>query len=278
MQRHLPPDIAVDEGRALDRGPAGDRQRADAGQRAAVIGVGHAEQPRRHRPDRPPVRRPAEQGLGRDPRLIQPVERQIDAPALRILADVAGDVGQLHRQAQIGGAGEAATAGAAHDHRHHHAHRAGHARRIVEHVVEGAVFAPVLVPFEPLDHRRRDRLGQAVARRHRGEGAVAGQRQGRAVVDGVEPVAQLRDARPAEARLVHQIVRRAAEGVERAGGDAHVLRQQPRGGVEGLGAGEDGLVAEPSILGRERADTRAIGHGDVSLADGARGAPGVILS
>jgi hypothetical protein len=60
-------------------------------------------------------------GPGSMPSLVKPVERQVDAATAGVLADIAGDVGQLHRKSEIGSAGEHRAVADAHDQRHHHA-------------------------------------------------------------------------------------------------------------------------------------------------------------
>ena len=45
-----------------------------------------------------------EEVIGVDARLRQPVERQVEPAVARILAHVAGDVGELHGDAQVAGA------------------------------------------------------------------------------------------------------------------------------------------------------------------------------
>ena len=52
--------------------------------------------------------RRAQPGVGVDAGLAQPGARQVQAAVARVLADVAGDVGQLHRHAQLAGAGQRA--------------------------------------------------------------------------------------------------------------------------------------------------------------------------
>ena len=48
-------------------------------------------------------RRPCQPGIGIDPGLAQPVERQVEPAGPGVLADVARDVGELHRDAEIAG-------------------------------------------------------------------------------------------------------------------------------------------------------------------------------
>ena len=65
-----------------------------------------------------------------DAGVAQPRQRQIEPAGARILADVAGDIGQLHGDAEIAGPRHDFRRALPHHQRHHGADRAGDARGI----------------------------------------------------------------------------------------------------------------------------------------------------
>ena len=75
-----------------------------------------------------------------------PVQRQVNPAVAGVFAHIAGDVGELHRNAQLAGPRQRAAGPRAHDPGHHRAHGAGHAGAVAVQrfhaVVAGAFGVP----------------------------------------------------------------------------------------------------------------------------------------
>ena len=94
--------------------------------------------------------RTGQEAVGIDPGLGQPPQRQIEPAVAGILADVAGDVGQLHGHTQLDRRGQPLGVAHPHQHRHHGADGPGHPHRIGAQRRQILVAATLGVPGEPL--------------------------------------------------------------------------------------------------------------------------------
>ena len=187
-------------------------------------------------------------GLGVDPRLPHPVQRQVDAAIAGILANVAGDVGELHGNAEITGAGEARAVAHAHQQRHHRAHRAGHAGAIGMQRIE-RVIAPLLrIPFKTLDQCAGQFLGHFIFGDDGGKGAVGRMVDRLVDIDGVEPLAQAANAGLGVGLGVHGVISHPAKGIKRGGGGTHPAGQDARGSGKAFGAHDQSSAAGGQIL------------------------------
>ncbi len=145
-----------------------------------------------------------------------------------ILADIAGDVGELHGGAEIAGAGERIRGARAHDQRHHGPDRARDPGRRSRAARPGPRSAVPPRPRRTLDQGVGQRFGIAywptISRR-------PGRRRigGCARIGQCDPAAETRDRVASVGRvgrLVDEIVGEAAEGVEPVGRLAHLAGQQ----------------------------------------------------
>ncbi len=139
----------------------------DAARGARVKRVRLAQQPRDHLLHRRTRDGRRQEGVGIDAGLAQPGERQIQPAGARVFADVARNIGELHRDAEIAGARQRHGVAHAHHQRHHHADGAGDAHRIGLQIVEGLVAPPFGVPGEPFEQRLGHRARNGVARARR---------------------------------------------------------------------------------------------------------------
>jgi hypothetical protein len=175
--------------------------------------------------------------------LVEPVERQVDAPAARVFADIAGNVGELHGKAQIGSTGQHRAVADPHDQRHHHANGGGDAGRIGTQLVAIAVGSVLDIPFKALDQSFRQRAWQGVMLDHGDEGAVCRMVARGSAIDRIKPGADLRQPFGRVGAFIDQIVGGAAKGIERAGRHPGGSGQQHRGCEERLRAGTDRFLA-----------------------------------
>ena len=165
-------DLPIDHRRSKNCRTTLRRQKHDPLAGARVERVGFADQPRDER-TKPFV----EVGFGEpcvrvDAGFPQPLSGQIDSPETRILADVAGDVGELHRDPEIAGAGERLRRSHAHHQRHHHADCACDARRVVEKVLDRFVASAFGVPGKPFEQRLGNGGGNGAPAHEIGHGAI----------------------------------------------------------------------------------------------------------
>ena len=142
------------------------RQAADAAGSTLVEFVGCHQQFFNHA-----GKRRREGGLGEpairiDASGLEPVGGQVDAPAARVLPDVARDVGQLHRHAEVAGARKHRSRAHAHQQRHQGADRAGHARRIAMEFAERAIAPRHRIPGEAIQQGIQQRSRDAVILHH----------------------------------------------------------------------------------------------------------------
>ena len=157
----------------------------------------------------------------------QPVARQIQPVAPRILTDVAGDVGELHGDAEIDRMAPGGRIGHAQHVAHHQPDRAGGAVRVAE--------QPGLV----LDPDRAEIGQHGVDQRSGGlaidaEAAEPAAEAGRRAASGeiVADRAQGDRGGGAVRRLVGEIVDGAAGGVQRGGAREALAPEQPSGQAE----------------------------------------------
>ena len=106
---------------------------------------------------------------------------------MRILADVACDIGELHGDAEVGGAGQQPRRANPHQQCHHHADRARHARRIIMQLGEIAIAPPGGIPLQPVEQRLRQLLRNGEAIDDAGKRAVDRMIDGMAAIEAVEP-------------------------------------------------------------------------------------------
>ena len=189
--------------------------------------------------------------VGVEPLVAEPAPREVEPAHARVLADVARDVRQLHRDAEVAGSRDRPGVARTHDERHHRADAAGDAGGVVVELRERLVLAPRRVPGEPLEQRLGHASRQAVVGDDLGEGTVLERLAGGARVDPVEPGGQLGDRRAGAALVggprdglahrgaggargrggrvggpVDHVVGDAAERVQRGGGQRDRARQQ----------------------------------------------------
>ena len=228
----LAADLLIDQRRGENRRTTIRRQKRNPGAGARVERVRLLEQPRDDRA-KPFV----ETGFGEprvrvDSRFPQPLPWQIDSAETRILADIAGDVGELHRDPKIAGAGERLRRSHVHDQRHHHADRAGDARCIVEEFVDRFVASAFRIPGKPLEQGLGQGGGNGASAHEIGHCAIRRVRLGTPPRGADEAVAQSVQRVLGAAAEVDRIIRQAAKGVEREGPLARLCGQEPRGGVK----------------------------------------------
>ena len=95
--------------------------------------------------------RVAQERLGIDAVLAQQITGQIKAAGASVLADVAANIGELHGNAQVSGAGEGVVILNAHQHSHHDADGARHSCAIVTDLCQRVVIPALGVPLETLE-------------------------------------------------------------------------------------------------------------------------------
>ena len=221
--------------------------------RARVERVGLAQAAGDHASDAPASRRArASHASGSMPASRSQCERQIEPAGARVLADVARDVGELHRDAEIAGARHQRRRVAhAHQQRHHRADRAGDARGIVVQLRKRLVAAAFRIPGEAFEQRFGQRARNGVTRARLGEGAIGRRRQRPAVVGARRAArAGAASARDAAAVAIDRIVGEAAEGVERGSRLARRARQEQRRREEGARAASQQRAAGGEIGSR----------------------------
>lgn len=188
----------------------------------------------------------------RNTHLRQPLGRQVDAPDLRILDDIAGNVGQLKGQAQITGAIQRRLRLGAHHPRHHQAHDAGNAVAVQQGVVEGLVAVALHIHAKTRQVLQRMGLGNPVPLDHLLEGGERRIGHRLASVGALGEVDQLGQPRLTAVAIaldlampqrlaVDHIVAMTAPGVEHHRALAGALVEQLCRGGEALGADIDRL-------------------------------------
>jgi len=85
--------------------------------------------------------------------IAQPLQGQIHAANACVFADIACDIGQLHRHAQLASAGQCHGLLWTHEPTHHGADAAGHAGGIAVQIFHGFVSAFVAIPSEAIQQR-----------------------------------------------------------------------------------------------------------------------------
>ena len=162
-----------------------------------------------------------------------------------ILDDVAGDVGELEGDAEIGGAIERVVVGGidAHDHRHHAADRAGDMVAIAQHVVLGPRPPALGVEREAgemvVDEAARDRRIRARPRASASNGAIADRLAGQRALRSCRAAKATRAAGSAgatgivaERLAVGDDRRRRGTSIEQPGALAGLLVEQVAGEAE----------------------------------------------
>lgn len=185
------------------------------------------------------------QGVARDVQLRQPGLWQVAAANLGVVDDVAGDVGQLHRQPQVAGTVQHGGVAHAHDPRHHQTHHAGHrvavAQGVLQRVVTlaGDVLGKAFEQVERLlarDGVLAGDLAQGGEDRLADLGAPAGSVGLRLQLEQALPGLVRREGDGGVAGLlaVDHVVAMPAPGIQQHRAAPGRRREQPRGGGETL--------------------------------------------
>ncbi len=219
-RRDLTPDLAVDQAGVADGRPAPRWKLGDPGFGAAVEPVGLGQQPRDEVGEcraRPGI---GQEGVGVEPGGPHPVERQVEPAHAGILADVAGDVRELHRGPEVAGPGQGLGCAHAHDQRHHRADGTGDPRGVVVKRVEIGIMPSLGIPGQTLDEGAGQRLRDGEVVDDLREGPVGGSVGGFTGIGPADPAIEAghRGVTGRRARgLVDEIIRVAAERVETVG-------------------------------------------------------------
>ena len=244
---NLGADLGIDRGGGADRRAAGFGQEGDAGEAGSVKRAGGVQHPLGEKAHAVIGFAEGAEALCGEARVAQPFGGEVAAAGPSILADIARDIGELHREAEIAGAGECHRAAHAHHQRHHHADGGGDARGIGFHVCQSLEPAAVRVPFEAFDQRGGDGERNAVGLQYPGEGAVDTRGIGLARIGETEAAADILQRGFGMGAFVHGVIGDAAKGIEGVSGGAHIARQQQGSGVETLGAIPDDAPASGQI-------------------------------
>ncbi len=270
---HGAADVGIEQRRGLDARAASPGQVGDAGGAALVAMARLLEQAVDHG-----AQRRREYGLFQpririDPGLAHPRARQVEAAQARVLAHVAGDVGELHGDAELAGPRQRRARLHAHHAGHHRAHRTGHASGVGAHLGKVLVVAAIRIPFETLEQRAGPGAGYAIARHHRREGAIGGLLARCAGVDAVEAFVQVGQGAGVRAGsreggavprtgAVDAVVGQAAEGVQGTGGTRHLAREDSGSGQETARAvDQQALAGDQVLIGRQSVIRRGGGYG-----------------
>src|SRR5690606_30070326 len=160
--------------------------------------------------------------------LLQLVDRQVDAAAPRVVADVADDIGELKRQAQLGGIFERARVGVAEYPRGQFADHAGGVPTVVAQRRPVQIARLVQVHFHAGDsglHAGAFNRATGQVRRKRAHHGVFGLAREQ-VVDLRAPPCQLDARHRRVGTFVHHVVYLAAERVQRGNGAPALGRQE----------------------------------------------------
>ncbi len=215
VPRDRAPDSGIDvPGRKYPR-PRRDGQHRHPRLGSLIERFGLAKQPRHERSQPRIVVRGGAQRVGCQPDLAQPVERQVDSASTCVLADVAGDVRQLHRDPQVACAGERVRIAYPHQHAHHRADRRGDTCGIGEDVRQRLVAPPARVPGETFQQSLGQRPRHRMFLDHAREGPVRRHVPRPARIAEIETVAQREDGSRLLLAFVHGVVGEPAERVER---------------------------------------------------------------
>ena len=228
----LAADLLINQRRSENGGATIRRQKRNPRTGARIECVRLADQPRDNRA-KPFV----EVGFGEpcvrvDSRFPQPLSGQIDSAETRILADIAGDVGELHRDPKVAGAGERLRRSHVHDERHHHADRAGDPRRIVEEFIDRFVVSSFCIPGKPLKQGLGQSGGNGASAHEIGHCAIRCVWLRAPPRGAGETVPQSLQRVLGAAAEIDCIIRQAAKSVEREGPLTRLRGQEPRGGVK----------------------------------------------
>src|SRR5688572_516862 len=175
----------------------------------------------------------------------QLVEREVDAVAPRVLADVAHDVGQLKGEPEVGGVAQRAPVGVAENLRRQEPDDARDPMAIALERREIGIAVVVEIHLHAVDDLVEARLGQVVAGSDLGEGARDGVLRAAPVSPGylVAPPRELRAGDRRVGALVHHVVHFAAERIERRDRPPALRRQEQEAVIEARAAGGGFLLA-----------------------------------
>jgi hypothetical protein len=129
------------------------RQASDAARGARVQNVRRHQQPLDHRTECRGKYRLRQPALRVHARGAQPVEWQVDTSRARILSDIARNVGELHRHAQIAGTCHDCVRTYLHQQRHQRPDAAGDTSRIGIQFARRLVAPSGRIPLEALQQR-----------------------------------------------------------------------------------------------------------------------------
>ena len=231
--RKLAADFGVEQRGGEDCRTAVCRKMRDAPPRARIERVGLAQQPCDHAFHRRARDGRREEGVGIDAGLAHPGERQIETAGARIFADVARDIGELHRNAEIAGARQRQPVTHAHHQRHHHADRARDAHCIGLQFLKTLVAAAFRIPGEAFEQRFRRRARNGVMAQDIRHGAIRRRIMRIAVAGPRKTRTQAQDGVERAAIAIDGVVGEATEGVESVSRPAYMRRQHQRRRVKG---------------------------------------------
>ena len=164
--------------------------------------------------------------LGIDACFAQPLQRQIEPPFAGIFADIAGNVGELHRDAELAGARQCISRSGVHDQRHHCPHGTGHPRAIGLHIGERFVAASFGIPEKAFEQTVEQFARDTVSTHYRQQGAIGVDRLGSTGINRIEAPLQIAIGPGFVDAVIDCIVGQPAEGIERGGRSANPGRQQ----------------------------------------------------
>ena len=157
--------LRIDQGGGENSRAACWRQGGDSALRPDIQGPGGRDNPGDYGPNALIRLRRRHEHRGVDTGLTQPLSRQIDPAKPRVLADVAGDVRQLHCDPELAGASKRLRRTDAHQQGHHDPDRSSDAHSVLGQRIERFIDTPFGVPCEPFEQRFGDgaRNGEAGA-------------------------------------------------------------------------------------------------------------------
>jgi hypothetical protein len=215
----------------------------DPGLRPEVEAIGLRQQALDDAADLGAWPRVGEEGVDVHPLRLQPVGRKVEASGARVFAHVAGDVGQLHRHAEVTGPGQRVGVAYFHQHAHHRTHGGGDARGIGPQVRQAGIAPFHPVPGESFQQRLGQRARHVAGLDQGGHGPVGGRVPGSPLIGEVQTVAQGQHGGGLVVAEIHLVIGHPAEGVKRQRRVAHAGGQKLRRGMEGVGSFGDRRAA-----------------------------------
>ena len=155
--------------------------------------------------------------LGIDACFAQPLQRQIEPPFAGVFADIAGNIGELHRDTELAGACQSISRSGVHDQRHHGPHGTGHPRAIGLHIGECFVAATFGIPEKAFEQTIEQFARDAVSTHYRQQGAIGVDRLGSSGINRIEAPLQVAISPGLVNAVIDGIVGQPAEGIERRG-------------------------------------------------------------